>query len=351
MARPHKQGAWLYGATFVFVAGLAASAGLSGQGGGNPFIDHSDNGETVHVLPPPASIRSPHDTAPTFAPAVPGLSVYAASYGSGQLLNHGGHQIPGTGFFAIYWNGSVANAGGSGITSLGYATLQSQISDFSRLFADNLNYSQSDPGADYTVVQQYGVTDGISSASLAPALTTLGYYVDGRASQSSISDSKVRSYLASLFTSGAVPVSANVIYGVYFPPGMKVTLNGGTSCRSFCGYHGHFSYNGVDIKYASFPYLNCSACKLSSLSVADMMTIVTSHEIREAVTDPDLNAWYDASGYEADDKCAWHQLYQTQNGGFWVQPEFSNGGTVTASGFTATYPQLSAGQGGCVVAK
>jgi hypothetical protein len=121
-------------------------------------------------------------------------------------------------------------------------------------------------------------------------------------------------------------------------------LQGGSSCTSFCGYHGHFSYAGLDIKYASFPYLNCTSCKLSGLSVADMLTIVTSHEIREAVTDPDSNAWYDAAGYEADDKCAWHNLYQTTTGGFWVQPEFSNGGTVTRSGFTATYPGP-----GCVV--
>jgi hypothetical protein len=81
----------------------------------------------------------------------------------------------------------------------------------------------------------------------------------------------------------------------------------------------------VDIRYAVFPYLNCNACSLSGLSVADMMTIVASHEIREAVTDPQLNAWYDSSGYEADDKCAWHHLYQMADGGFWVQPEYSNG--------------------------
>jgi hypothetical protein len=345
-----RRRSWIYGATFVFIGLLVASTRTAGQGGGHPFIDHSDNGETVHVLPPAASIRSPHDTAPTLAPRVPGLSVYAASYGSGQLVNHGGRQIANAGFFAVYWNGSVANAGGAGITSLGYATLQSQMSDFTRLFADSIDYTQSDPGADYTVTQQYGVNGNISSAPLSPALTSLGYYIDSRATQSSINDSNVRSYLASLFQSGAVPVSTSVIYGVYFPAGMKVVLQGG-SCVSFCGYHGHFTYNNQDIKYASFPFLNCSACKLSGFSVADMMTIVTSHEIREAATDPDLNAWYDNAGYEADDKCAWHNLYQTQNGGFWVQPEFSNGGTITASGFTATYPQISAGKGGCVVAK
>ncbi len=342
---------FIYCATLVFVVGLAASTRMAGQPGGNPFIDRSDNGETLHVLPPAASIRSPFDTQPTIAPRVPGLSVYPPSYGSGNLSWHGGAQIAGAGFFAVYWNGSVANATGTGVTSLGYASLQAEISDFSKLFADNLNYSETDPGADYTVVQQYGVSNNISSAPLSPALNSLGYYIDTRATQSSINDSSIRSYLASLFQSGAVPVSTNVIYGVYFPPGMKISLQGGTSCRSFCGYHGHFTYNNQDIKYASFPYLNCSACMLSGFSVADMLTIVTSHEIREAVTDPDLNSWYDGAGYEADDKCAWHNLYTTQNGGFWVQPEFSNGGTVTASGFTATYPQLSSSKGACVVAK
>ena len=330
---------------------VIGSRSIVGQGSRIPFVDHSDTGETVHVLPLPASIRSPFDTQPTIAPSRPGLSVYAPSYGSGNLVNHGGHEIPSAGFFAIYWNGTVANAGGSGVTSLGYANIQSQISAFSAAFSDNANYTPGDAGADYTVVQQYGVSDAISSARLSPAFTGLGYFVDNQATRSSIADSKIRSYLAGLFQSGAVPVNPNVIYGVYFPAGMKVTLQGGTSCSSFCGYHGNFSYNGQDIKYASFPYTNCRGCLLSGFSVADMLTIVTSHEIREAVTDPDLNAWSDSSGYEADDKCAWHNLYQTVNGGFWVQPEFSNGGTITASGFTQTYPQLSNGSGACVVAK
>ncbi|HET9833485.1 MAG TPA: hypothetical protein VFP91_17315 [Vicinamibacterales bacterium] len=346
-----KRRLFVYGLTFVFVSGLVATTRLAGQGGGNAFVDHSDNGETLHVLPPAASVRSPRDTQPTIAPSVPGLSVYAPSYGSGNLTWHGGPQMNGAGFFAVYWNSSVANASGKGVTSLGYTTLQAELSDFVKLFADNADYSPSDASADFTVVQQYGVSNNISSVPLSPVLTSLGYFVDNQPAQASISDAKLRSYLASVLDRGAVPVSTQVIYGIYLPPGMKVTLQGGASCRSFCGYHGNFAYNGKDIKYAAFPYLNCSACMLSGLSVADMMTIVTSHEIREAVTDPDLNAWYDGAGYEADDKCAWHNLYQTATGSFWVQPEFSNGGTVTASGFTATYPQLSPTAGACVVAR
>jgi hypothetical protein len=45
------------------------------------------------------------------------------------------------------------------------------------------------------------------------------------------------------------------------------------------------------------------ACSVSGKAVADVLTIVTSHEIREALTDADLNARYDAA----------------------VQPEYSNG--------------------------
>jgi Phosphate-induced protein 1 conserved region len=37
----------------------------------------------------------------------------------------------------------------------------------------------------------------------------------------------------------------------------------------------------------------------------DGMISVLAHEIVEAASDPDLNAWYDASGQENADKCAW----------------------------------------------
>jgi hypothetical protein len=35
------------------------------------------------------------------------------------------------------------------------------------------------------------------------------------------------------------------------------------------------------------------------------MASIIAHELQEAVTDPDLNAWYDRRGQENADKCAW----------------------------------------------
>src|SRR5438094_4615204 len=105
-------------ATFVAFAGSRVTLGQS-RGNGNPFVDHSDTGETVHVLPAPAAIHSPHDTQPTDAPPRQGLTVAPASYGSGTLVNHGGHQIPLAVFFPVYWNNTVAqSAGVQGNTTL-----------------------------------------------------------------------------------------------------------------------------------------------------------------------------------------------------------------------------------------
>jgi hypothetical protein len=323
---------WLGVSAFVVCVWVARTGA---QHPFDPFFDRNDNGEIIHVLPTPAAAHSPRATNPTDAPLVHGTAVFPPSFGAGDLVDHGGPEIPDAQFRAIYWNSSVAN---STATSLGYATIKDQINGFANVFSDGANWDNS-PTDDYTIIQQYGSSNPISAL-----LPNLGFRVDTQPTKSKISDNGIRNYLASLFNSGAEVPNASTVYGVYFPHGMRVTLQGGGSCTSFCGYHSNFTYNGISIKYAVFPYTDCAGCSLAGKSVADILTIVTGHEIREAVSDSLGTAWFDAAGYEADDKCAWHNLYQTTNGGFWVQPEYSNGGTRTASGFTATYPGP-----GCVV--
>src|SRR5207247_6997242 len=98
-------------------------------------------------------------------------------------------------YFPIYWNNSVANSPGTA----GNSTLQSTIQAFVANFADGQPYTQADKSADYTIIQQYGVSNAIS-----PVLAWVGDYVDSKPTQSTISDSKIQSYLASLFTAGPV---------------------------------------------------------------------------------------------------------------------------------------------------
>lgn len=110
--------------------------------------------------------------------------------------------------------------------------------------------------------------------------------------------------------------------GVYFVlTSQDVNLSG--FCTSFCGWHTHANINGKDIKYAFVGNAaKCpSSCAAQTTSPnnnvgADGMASVIAHELEEAATDPDLNAWYDRSGAENADKCAWNfgTTYTTPNG-------------------------------------
>jgi hypothetical protein len=316
---------------FTLALGFAAGPILFGQDqdNDNPFLAHKNNGEIVHVLPTPSRAAQHSAHGPfSFAPPSNGSKVYSASYGSGSLIDHGGPQMSNAGFQPVYWNDNVPPA------------TRAAIRDFVQKFSGSNNWSDQ-PTDDYTIVQQYGSHDNIAP-SIAVATNDV---VSNQPGGGTVTDDQIQTFLASLFKDGLTGASENVLYGVYFPTGVTVQLSPGSqSCSQFCGYHGSFDYNGQVIKYAVFPFADCLACSVTGLTSFDIWTIVSSHEIREAVTDPELNAWFDRRGYEGDDKCAWHNLYRMTNGSYVVQPEYSNGGTVNRSGFTATYPGP-----GCVV--
>jgi hypothetical protein len=299
----------VFGAAVGLLLATAAFAGDYGQRDNgqseNVWRVRGDNGEIIHVLPDPASAEAWEHRFGGAQNEIPqrvnGYGVFNASYGSvpGSLQDHGGAVVSNAAFQPLYWNSATA------------AAFQGGISGFLS------NFSNSDPGM--KVITQYGKSGNAISASL----THTSDFVDNQSAPRKISDSQVQSYIAGLFNGGRIAVSTNTIYGVYLPQGTSSTAGSSGSCRNYCGYHSSFTYNGKTILYAVFPYLDCSGCTLSGKTTLDMMTIVTSHEIREAITDP-VNAWWEASsGYEADDKCAWHNLYQ-QSGGAWVQPEYSN---------------------------
>ena len=78
---------------------------------------------------------------------------------------------------------------------------------------------------------------------------------------------------------------------------------------------------------------------------------VTGHELSESITDPRGNAWYDSSGEENGDKCAWAWLSNPApepvvlgNGTSWVmQGEWSNAAYTAGTGYLNT-----SGQKGCL---
>jgi len=120
-------------------------------------------------------------------------------------------------------------------------------------------------------------------------------------------------------TNAAFPQpTANTLYFVYLPTGVRVVQGGGSSCQAFCGYHSDI---GGQIFYAAMPYPGCQGCT-GGLSAFDALTSTSSHELCEAITDPiPGRGWYDDVHGEIGDICAWKTK---KLGQYTVQLEWSN---------------------------
>ena len=144
-----------------------------------------------------------------------------------------------------------------------------------------------------------------ASNSVAFAGSTTDNYSNGTA----LTDSGVQAAVSSAITSGRLPKDTN---GVYFVLTSADVNESSGFCTQYCGWHTHGTISGSDIKFAFIgnPDRCPSACAAQSTGPngnagADGMASIISHELEEAVTDPDLNAWYDRQGQENADKCAW----------------------------------------------
>jgi len=85
---------------------------------------------------------------------------------------------------------------------------------------------------------------------------------------------------------------------------------------------------GTTVAFTNLPYLPDAGTSCGANSVSgplDGVSIVGGHEQAETETDPQLSAWYDSSGNEIGDKCAWINLgVNPAAGGFPTQPLWSN---------------------------
>jgi hypothetical protein len=128
----------------------------------------------------------------------------------------------------------------------------------------------------------------------------------------------------------------------------------------FCAWHAAGTCGGVPVQIGFFFKLdNDPGCDPADTKTGHPQGLaalanVSAHELSEARTDPAFNGayggWYDTTGAEDGDKCAWtfNVPYVTfMNGSIWkVQGEWSNAAYNAGTG----YPN-SSGQDGCLSGK
>ena len=277
-------------------------------------IRHSDYAanDTEHLNPINQIVAMPIRTAATVKAATPAPITYRT--GAPVMINPTIYTI---------WYGTWTNPCGATGDSLTPAI----VNDFLRgvgttgWYGINTRYYQVISG-----VKSY-VTNSVNFGPCLNVPAAAGTTLDGTPS------TMTYTIVDAALTSNAITRDPNGLYFVFTSGDINVS----GFLTSFCGYHGAMRPSYSSAPTVAYSFVGDASASLGSCNgqssaqspnanpAADAMTSVIAHELVEAVSDPVLNAWYDATGNENADKCAWT---------FGTQSTATNGAkyNMTASG-------------------
>jgi hypothetical protein len=239
-----------------------------------------------------------------------------------DMSYHGGKILPTAVTGSIFWGTSWGAPSGDKITGM-----DAWYTGFS--------------GSDYAKTSdEYTGSNG----QVGALISYVGHFIDTSQSTGGGSTSAILAEVCKVVTNP--DPSGNGFYAVYTD-----TPRGHAG---YCAYHSVGSCGTTPVQFAFFFNLDgdagCDPQDTSGLHSQGLAAIanVSGHELSEARTDPaNPGSWYDSSGQENGDKCAWTfgvPLLIFTNGTQWkIQGEWSNAAYNAGTG----YPN-SSGQKGCL---
>ena len=240
--------------------------------------------------------------------------------GSPNMTWHGGNIMFTTETTSIFWGQNWNNLTGDKLSGLD-------------AFYSGIGYSTySDTSDEYTD----------ANGPVSDTITYKGHIVDTSAAPSG--GNRTAPILAEV-----CKVITNPVSNGYYP----VYVDTPRGHAGFCAWHSAGSCNGTPVQFAFFFNLDgdagCDPQDTSGLHSQGLAALanVSGHELSEARTDPRLNAWYDSSGQENADKCAWSfgtPLLTFSNNSQWkIQGNWSNIAYIGGTGYANR-----SGQKGCI---
>ena len=254
--------------------------------------DNSQGDEQVATIPPGATgqlqrgVPDPKGNRPRSTPS--------------NLIDHGGPVIPASKTYFIWWGPPSA---------------------FPKDATELESVAQGLSGSSYLGIMQQYMRGAPVSTNLAMSAGDTSAPPSRGPQTSTIVNEACKMIAANRW-----PTDPNALYTVVTSNFPKI---------NYCAWHSHGTCNGVDIKVAYIPnasgvagcdpgnLYNCNTYSQGTRSMADSY----AHEFSEAITDPDINAWYDSSGNEIGDKCnfTYASCVNLGPGNSWqLQEEWSN---------------------------
>jgi len=276
---------------------------------------------------PPDSPTSPTPSSPSFSqnpndeiqndPKVhvhlPRGHARPSSGGSPLLVYHGGAIMTSSAVQVIYWGTSWGNASFVGDKISGLDAFYGGISN-TKYMGTNTEYTGNNGRVGTSVAYQGHIVDNLSAAPRGSPKTA-----DIQA--------EVCKLISNPQTNGYYPVYVDTPRGH----------------AGYCAWHSYGSCNGTPVQFAFFFNLDGdNGCDPGSPASAGhsqglaALANVSGHELSEAVTDPRNGGWWDASGAENSDKCAWTfgpSLVTLGSQSWKIQGNWSNAAYNNRSGY------------------
>lgn len=252
-------------------------------------------------------------------------STVASEKAAGKVLYFGGPVISHAQVYVVLWGDKVSPVTSAAMPDFYASVLQSNHMDFLKTY--NTTSITAQDGTHSGTNQQVGRGNFLQTIQISPAKTS-----------GVIDDVEIQAELEKQIAAGKIPAqTADSLYMIHFPKGLKITMHDGatvaTSCQQFCAFHNGFQpKTGSAIYYGVIPDLDSLACSFGCGSGGALarITIASSHELIEAITDPIPTpgshpafpqAWNTIDGQEVGDLCQ------------------SNKGTLAGKGATYTIQQ------------
>jgi len=269
---------------------------------------------TVHIFP---TVSEAHQISTLLGALPPG----------GLLTYHGGPVMTKATTYAIFWvpaSGKLQNGAATSM-SAHYQNVQSALlSLYPGHGIDNNNtqyYSTSCSGfiCFTSYIQNAG---GLGGTWVDTQSYPASGCVDSATPGNCLSDAQIQAEIKhALGMNPSWTAGSNSIFLLFTSSGEGSCAGASCAYVQYCAYHSYFTSGSTPVMYANMPYGNTSVCQIGGVpspngdAAADTAATATSHELTEAITDPELNAWYNGAGSEIGDLCAYNYGANTWDSG------------------------------------
>ena len=300
--------------TFVKLGACAlVVSALLGQRSASAQELNVNNGDhAVHIMPTPDKARQLAASGMLPSSSVP-------------MTYHGGPVMTAATTYAIFWVPSNLQDGSATGMTLNYRNVVRaflQLYPHHGLDNNNTQYYQT-TGSQFirftTFVQNAGgfVTSYIDTAPYPSSGCS-----DPYTGSNCLSDGQIQAETQRVMTLNGWTGGINKMYFMFTSSGEGSCSGYSCAYSDYCAYHSYFGSTTNPVIYGNMPYADPAHCQVSGTpspngeAAADAAANVTSHELTEAITDPELNAWYGGDlGGEIGDLCAWNYGPNTWDGG------------------------------------